>query len=948
MKTRILVCILAFVMIFALAAMTACGSQGEKGDKGDKGDTGAAGVGIADVKIEDGKLVVIYTDNNKVELDLPAADVAAACDHTNVTYGELANVPHTYDAKTGVVTPGKYVSVCADCGYAEVVEGAFHTLVNKEIAATCVDNAYTVDKCYCGYEDVASKTEIPNTVAGHKYEFSYAVYQAGNKTVCEDGGLVFEICKVCKDTQSKFYAEGIGHHVTAVTVNTKPGDATVGYISGKCDQCLENVSAELPALTSEVYNANKTLTVTACDKREGTGTYTTYINTELDKDSLTNVKADGLVEVKFDVKLGKVAHMLNGELVADGAVVKYGTANVTELNNMPSNCKDGTLGTGVFTCEVCKSSVGVSTEKDHTYVNIKPIEGQSSTCSVNGKGTADCSVCLEKGLDYTYEKLPHKLTGSVNGTTLTIVCVNEDCDGSADKVVPNVSNVKETASTCKVGGTITYDYVENGVKKSGKVDKAPSAHKLNGVEVNLTEALDAATAGVTELSNDKAVCTDNGTGTFKCSDCGETFGVATKVDHNYDATGATWKNGIKPNCEESATLVLAAGKSCSMCKATEFEIAPTGHKDGFKTAIVGKVMVVQKGCVNENCPDSDNIVTYEIVKDGYVVLVDSTCTATGKASVTYYEDKDNGVKKTVTVSVDKKLHTLGGKNVDLNAPVNPKDYEGLVLLSNKTATCVEYGQAMFNCDVCKAPFGVATTGDHVITTPEVVAPTCENRGYTGGECSVCHEDAYNYTPALGHNYVVTVEDFVATFECATCKALNTDNKDDNDCTCTAATVTVTLDSKDAKTVKVLSKSTCDKNGQTFYKFEVELRDYTTDKYAVDAAPADDAEEYGKKTVEVEYTHNEPTVRHSAANLDSYMAWHETYVDDKGTEDTKDDVVTVYDVVGFVCKDCNHTIVMEYKECEVEEDEEATVDNCHVEFYKAYLEEAKKEAEEDAK
>ncbi|MBO6264163.1 MAG: hypothetical protein J6N93_07880, partial [Clostridia bacterium] len=109
------------------------GAKGDKGDKGDKGETGAAGqdgatgatgaagqdgkdgVGVKDVKVVDGYLVVTLTDNNEYKLSLNGISLGCAADEHDwkaVTIGDPATCTNA----------GTAIWVCSKCKLSEIHE----------------------------------------------------------------------------------------------------------------------------------------------------------------------------------------------------------------------------------------------------------------------------------------------------------------------------------------------------------------------------------------------------------------------------------------------------------------------------------------------------------------------------------------------------------------------------------------------------------------------------------------------------------------------------------------------------------------------------------------------------------------------------------------------------------------------------------------------------------
>ena len=102
----------------------------------------------------------------------------------------------------------------------------------------------------------------------------------------------------------------------------------------------------------------------------------------------------------------------------------------------------------------------------------------------------------------------------------------------------------------------------------------------------------------------------------------------------------------------------------------------------------------------------------------------------------------------------------------------------------KEPTCAAVGVKTFTCATCKDSYTVDIPMiDHVYDKTEVVAPTCDEKGYTSHICSACGTSyADTYVDATGHSYdagVVTKEATcttvgVKTFTCSVCKSSYTE------------------------------------------------------------------------------------------------------------------------------------------------------------------------------
>ena len=304
------------------------GDDGATGPAGPTGPAGANGVGIENIEVVDGKLVITMDDEagTKYEFDLTeeglGCDCPEPCDHktTNEEGEEVSSMDswvlkeHTAQLVDGEwkVTNGVYLDVCTECGYAEIVrDEARHKMVKVEkIDATCTTPAYeNAEKCeLCGMVVNGTPTGDP---LGHNY-VAHPVYTEG-ENVCEDGAIYVYICNVCEDVyDGEAVTEIKGHFVDSWTV-VEPTTTTTGSLTGRCDVCNEEIVITLPKLelaaiatidgkavagagANAVYDANTTYDG-GCD--EDTTYQLTYSLAEGEELTINSVKDSSTAKVKL-------------------------------------------------------------------------------------------------------------------------------------------------------------------------------------------------------------------------------------------------------------------------------------------------------------------------------------------------------------------------------------------------------------------------------------------------------------------------------------------------------------------------------------------------------------------------------------------------------------------------------------------------------------------------
>ena len=210
-------------------------------------------------------------------------------------------------------------------------------------------------------------------------------------------------------------------------------------------------------------------------------------------------------------------------------------------------------------------------------------------------------------------------------------------------------------------------------------------------------------------------------------------------------------------------------------KAVTFQIVVTGHSHVYTSTIINPTCTLA-GYTEHTCAGcGDSYIDTPVVALGHTYAVDSTVPATcAVAGHTKYKCSDCGdtyqdpiAKLSHTYSVTGTLpatcavagHTeykCSGCGDTYQDPIAKLSHTYSVT-GTLAPTCTVTGHTEYTCSGCGDTYKdsipvVAHT--HVAT---VVAPTCTAGGYTKYTCSDCG-DTYQdtTTPAMGHNYVVTI------------------------------------------------------------------------------------------------------------------------------------------------------------------------------------------------
>ena len=241
-----------------------------------------------------------------------------------------------------------------------------------------------------------------------------------------------------------------------------------------------------------------------------------------------------------------------------------------------------------------------------------------------------------------------------------------------------------------------------------------------------------------KTSETAPTCTADGTTTYTCSVCGDTYTETTP------ATGHSYNSVVTaPTCTDEGYTT----HTCSTCgdTYTDSTVPALGH-DYVET--ISSATCTTDGVATYTCSHCGDTYTKVIPATGHkytATVVEPTCTEDGTTTYTC---------------------SVCGETYTETTPATGHSYTSVVT----EPTCTEEGYTTYTCENC----GDSYTSDVVPATGHsytsvVTEPTCTEDGYTTYTCENCG-DSYtsDVVSATGHDYECTEEDGNLVYTCKNC------------------------------------------------------------------------------------------------------------------------------------------------------------------------------------
>lgn len=658
------------------------------------------------------------------------------CGYSYTSVNEADKAHHTWSKDYKVLVPatcataGSEAKYCTKCDAIDEsskreIKALGHDFGEwvEEIPATCTGKGMKVRTCSrCGGKEVE---EIP--VAGHQW---------GEITVvaptCTNGGYSTHTCATCGITEIFDLTDATCHRLSEETV-VKATCVAVGYIKTKClnDGCDYCEIAIIPATDEHDFTEEKCIVEATCISE---GVFEKHC------------EVCGKSEIRTTEKLKE-------HTFGEWSTLAKATCYTNEIQQR--------------SCTIC----GETETKDaadtahHTWADGVYTEDVPATCTTDGSEPIHCTVCgaINKETSRAIEKLGHNYTNAktevherdcVNGTYTKTFCTREGCDHFELEYAPG-----------EKGEGYGHDFsieVPNDERAKDATCEEDGVKVMKCLRCDETEA-----QVVPKLGHDFK---DGETVAATCTTSKYTFVECSRGDMSYkryegDPLGHDWGDW-QVETESTNTADGLMKRTCQRdgCTATETAPIPAGgHR--FDDA-VGEVILAatchSKGKTKYTCTvhkDADGNNTC-----GVSITVETAETPHSLAtSITYPKceriDNGDGTYKDVFTKGEIKVYCTnsGCKYVDKSAScvlAAPTAHTWTAWQTRTAATCNADGTEVKYCTKCGVEETRAITKrpNHNFK-PTVVAPTCEERGFTTYACQGCgltYRD--EFTNALGHDY----------------------------------------------------------------------------------------------------------------------------------------------------------------------------------------------------
>lgn len=729
------------------------GAKGDKGDKGEKGETGAAGqngatgatgaagqdgkdgVGVKDVKVADGYLVVTLTDNNEYKLSLNGISFGCAADEHDwkaVTIGDPATCTNAGTAiwvcskcKLSEIhetdkLPHHYDAVDADVDYAFDQDDNLAYVRVEMVCDMCNEETLVYRYLAEGFEsDKVDPTEEVDGTVDFEIKHVPATLESAGGTYLnwsvENGTYKGVVVLATEDALPHLYLSGsMWVDITKTYTVSELADANVIYFANRPTVCTEAVEA---GLIANGYERMFIIKVKADHEYELNEEKSNLNPAEGEDVELVFICKNCKEELKikatdYEIKDVPATCAAEGnktlyytytgvdgkEKVGEKVLATYAKSETTHYYN------DTVIDT---TKELTFSDLdkifGTEEERDVTIFNKNSI-----TCAKAGRAEFTCTKC---GEDVFLDNViaDHKYAADIAASTITeekvvIVYKCTVCKEATyeEELKAGVGyRVVETAASCAGNGNKTLYYTVEGEEEEKSVVLETYEADLTTHWVGEAKVTNTKTYRMSELAaifgdrynevtyfNPAAItCTKEGNASFVCDKCEETILIKVLADHVWEVDGEPAEE-VRTDDEGNKTNVLVINFKCSVCKeATDKTEIPAGEyeiiDEPATCAKAGRKYIQYSYMLNgEKVDDEKTLTEYPINANNHE-----------------YNEKAIETSKTYRFS---ELKAIFGE-----------EYENEVqVFSANTITCTKAGKASFACAKCHQNILIDVLDDH--------------------------------------------------------------------------------------------------------------------------------------------------------------------------------------------------------------------------------------------
>lgn len=523
------------------------------------------------------------------------------------------------------------------------------------------------------------------------------------------------------------------------------------------------------------------------------------------------------------------------KIVAYGkAIDQLGHSFTNYVYNNDAECeKDGTETAKCDRCDVTDTQTATGTAKEHNWTDTEKYLKSAANCTENEVYYKECSLCgisSESKTGATWTKADtawnHKFDGAYvtnNNGTHVQKCTNTGCIATGNEkactygawTTDNTVTHSHTCTACGYTPAAENHSWSKWTTVEGATDTAAAKQTRSCTVCGRVETNDCVYAS----THYDETCTTPERTEYKCSDCGHGYTVIGNdaKGHNFSGEVKTYNNGYhnylcvngcgnygfeglvnaRENCSYGYTNTASGTHKvdCTVCEYSYSDDCSGGQATCTAEAVCEKCNTAY----GNKADHSFNGAAVKLEGDVHAFLCVFCGTTTGIYGV---ENRVNGTKDctggTATCSALAVCDICADTHGELDADAHKWSLPPVADTANagKHIYTCEYNNVHTKSEACESG------------SFEVIAPKCEEEGYTIQTCKDCsYKWNTDYVDPTGHKWgdLVSGNDGTHTYTCQ------------NGAGCTK---TKTENCEDWKMVSGVASSTCTEQGFTLYECDV--------------------------------------------------------------------------------------------------------------------------------